>query len=527
MRLRLVLVLGMMTWLSGLQSGAAEWQWSTPDGEGRAYLWVPPTCARVRAVVVANHNMIEQGILEHPVMRRTLSDIGFAEVWIVPGMGVKFDFNAGDEQRFERIVKALADMSGYDEIASAPVVPLGHSANATWVWNFAAWNPGRTLAILSVHGDAPQTTLTGYGRANVDWGDRNINGVPGLMVMGEYEWWEDRLAPALQFRKRHPDAPLAFLCDAGQGHFNACDELVNFLAMFIRKAAATRLAADGALKPVEAYDGWLLERWRPDQSGGKLATPYAAYAGNVAEAFWCFDEEMAHAEQSYYATTCGKRPQLLTIDGKCGEPVTPHLELLADGLNFRLQTGFADVVPNEGHAKGWTKLPAGSPLGHGAGDIALHWIVGPAVQTAPDTFRIRFGRGEYTADRRNNEIWIYASHPGDEKYKSMVQQAQLHVPVFGGQDQHITFPGIPDQLVGTHALKLNATSDAGLPVQYYVREGPAEVEGDTLRFTPSPPRSRLPIEVTVVAWQPGRGTEPQIQRALPVERTFHIVQELW
>jgi hypothetical protein len=47
---------------------------------------------------------------------------------------------------------------------------------------------------------------------------------------------------------------------------------------------------------------------------------------------------------------------------------------------------------------------------------------------------------------------------------------------------------LPPQKADTKSLKLNATSDAGLPVFYYVREGSAAVEGDAaLKFTPIPP----------------------------------------
>jgi len=28
---------------------AAEWQWSVPLGNGRAFLWIPPKCRQVRA----------------------------------------------------------------------------------------------------------------------------------------------------------------------------------------------------------------------------------------------------------------------------------------------------------------------------------------------------------------------------------------------------------------------------------------------------------------------------------------------
>jgi hypothetical protein len=59
---------------------------------------------------------------------------------------------------------------------------------ASFPWNFAAWNPGRTLAVLSVHGAAPLTKYTGCGQPNPDWGNRPLDGVPSLMVMAEFEW---------------------------------------------------------------------------------------------------------------------------------------------------------------------------------------------------------------------------------------------------------------------------------------------------------------------------------------------------
>jgi hypothetical protein len=514
---------------------AAEWQWSVPNGQGRAYLWIPPQCRRVRAVVVSNHNMIEQGILEHPTMRRALSDLNFAEMWVVPGMNIKFDFNNGADKDFERIIGALADESGYDELRTAPVVPLGHSANATWPWNFAAWNPGRTLAILSVHGDAPQTNLTGYGGPNLDWGDRNIDGVPGLMVMGEYEWWEDRLTPALNYRTRHPNTPLAFLADAGHGHFDYSDALVTYLAMFIRKAAKARLPenAGAPLRPVDPQKGWFLDRWRKDAPPAAPSARYAKYRGDSKEAFWAFDKGMARATEAYYAVARGKKPQLLSVtDGQTpvekgmGEPVTPRLIPLADGLSFKLQTAWVDVVPpGNGKAKTWTGLSEGAVLGHptGGGPIQLSKIVGPAVQTGPDTFAVHPGRAESTPDRRNNDVWISAHHPGDQNYKSMVQQAMVRLPVNNtGTEQHITFPTPANQKADVKALQLNATSDAGLPVSYYVISGPAEVEGNVLRFTRIPPRAKFPIKVTVAAWQWGRSSEPAVKTAAPVEQTFLI-----
>ena len=72
----------------------------------------------------------------------------------------------------------------------------------------------------------------------------------------------------------------------------------------------------------------------------------------------------------------------------------------------------------------------------------------------------------------------------------------------------------------TETISLHATSDCGLPVYYYVKEGPAEIEGNKLVFTRIPPRSKFPLKVTVVAWQYGLAGE--VQTAEPVERSFFI-----
>ena len=133
-------------------------------------------------------------------------------------------------------MQQLAVESHHPELATAWIIPFGHSAQATFPWNFAAWNPDRTLCIISYHGDAPRTNLCGYGRANVEWGrTRNIDFIPGLMVMGEYEWWEARLNPARAFRIMYPDSRISFLRDAGRGHFDLCLATQQYLVRFIEK----------------------------------------------------------------------------------------------------------------------------------------------------------------------------------------------------------------------------------------------------------------------------------------------------
>jgi hypothetical protein len=530
---------------AGLSAQAdAVWQWSAPLGAGCAFLWIPPHCQRIRAVILGQDNMIEQGILEHDYFRQEMSGLGIAEIFVAPPFDTWQDATNNDRANAEldATLKSLAEDSGYGELKFAPIVPLGHSAMASYPWNFAAWNPRRTLAILSVHGDAPQTKLTGNGRPNLDWGGRNIDGIPGLMVMGEYEWWEDRLAPALKFRGEHPQTPLAMLAEPGNGHFNYCDDLVKFLAMFIRKAVEQRLPEDApldqpaALRAVDPANGWLVERWHLNQTRAVKPAPVAKFAGDPQEAFWAFDKEMALATQNYFADQPGKLPQLagfvqdekIVPQTETHQQVNLKFEPEADGVTFHLTAEFLNLVDGGGkNTAQWTGLPAGSPLGHasGGGPIIISRISGPVAKINADTFRVQFDRIYSTADRRNYDIWLLASQPGDKHFKRIVQQALMHLPHFtNGNEQHITFPEIPDQKPGAKRLKLQATSDSGRPVYYYVREGPAEIDGDVLELAPIPPRAKVPVKVTVIAWQLGTSGEPQFQTATPVEREFLITK---
>ena len=126
--------------------------------------------------------------------------------------------------------------------------------------------------------------------------------------------------------------------------------------------------------------------------------------------------------------------------------------------------------------------------------------------------------------RRSSDFWLLAMNKGDNKYKSIVQQVDLHFPLINkqGKEQQIDFPEISNQKVEVNSLQLEAKSSEGLPVEYYVKEGPAVIEVNKLVFTKIPPRARFPLKVTVVAWQYGTTVEPKMQSAKPVERSFYL-----
>ena len=56
----------------------------------------------------------------------------------------------------------------------------------------------------------------------------------------------------------------------------------------------------------------------------------------------------------------------------------------------------------------------------------------------------------------------------------------------------------------------------------YVAHGPATVEGNQLKVTEVPARATFPLEIKVVAYQFGRGVEPLVQTAKPVERVIMV-----
>jgi hypothetical protein len=209
--------------------------------------------------------------------------------------------------------------------------------------------------------------------------------------------------------------------------------------------------------------------------------------------------------------------------------ITPKFQPQADGVTFKLAGAFYDSVPSgSSRLPGWTRLPTNSLLGHASSSaISIDPICGPIRKISAETFAVDFKRETLlTTNTRDYELVFAATHPGDAAYKPAVQQAHMFIPARNtqGAEQLISFPEIPDQKIGTTTLKLNANSDANVPVHYFVREGPAEVDGDTVKLTPIPPRAKFPVKVIIIAWQYGRSTEPKLKSAAPVERTFYLMR---
>lgn len=508
---------------------AAEWQWSvklnsfiSPETNSvpEAFLWIPSDCDSVRGIVFGQHNMCEETIFENPIFRKHMQELGFALIWITPGINYQWDVKTGCQDVFDKMLLDLADKSGYIEIKNTPLIPIGHSAMATFPWNFAAWNSDRTLAIISYKGDAPRTNLTGYGGENIEWGrTRNIDGIPGLMIEGEYEWWEARVNPALAFRMMYPKSCISFLCDVGHGHFDVSDKVVEYISLFIKKAVQYRLPKGGfPLGKIDSKNGWVVQRWVAAKKRSKAAS-CAEYRGNKYDAFWYFDKEMAEATERYYMVYEGDEKQYICY--KQGGKLLPfskaaHVQYNLpfkpeeDGITFRLSATFTDSL----HLRELDN--------HSNNDIIIDRINGPVRKINDTTFQVQFYRMGFENQKRTGEITLVAHSKSNDRYKSAVQEISIKVPypLQEGKRQYILFGGLPDVTRSSKPIVLDAISDCNLPVHYYVKEGPVEINKNILTINKIPPRAKFPIKVTVVAWQYGlKGT---IQTAESVERSFYI-----
>lgn len=446
---------GMYQWsveLTGYVSGETG---KAPN----AYLWVPDGCESVKAVVFAQQNMTEEMVFRNTAFQKRMKKLSVALLWVAPAFTNTWDPASGCQKVFDEMLTAIAFQSGHEEIAHAPIIPFGHSAQATMPWNFAAWNADRTLCIVSFHGDAPRTNLCGYGTANVEWGrTRNIDGIPGLMIIGEYEWWDARVRPALAFRMMYPGSCVSLLCDTGSGHFDCSPETIDYIARFIEKSLQQRLTDGDSLRAgrprsqqesrprflrrLNSTEGWLVPCWSPDDGQPRAkAAPVLVYGGDTHEAFWYIDEEMAKlTEQRHASTSVTQKSQkgdqiassrqrqrqymgfetdgkYIPFDGRQqGGMAVTFVPDRKDSLTMHLRAVYTDsthVQPADGHAKAKPRFEI---------------ICGPARKTGDTTLRLYPYEAGMDNPRRSFTVWVVAIGEGDDTYKRAVQPMRIDIP---------------------------------------------------------------------------------------------------
>ena len=390
-----------------MQVTTCKWDCIVDIEDGcHCFLRLPRGQKTVKAVLYCHQNMTEEVLFRSAFFTQKMDSLGVAMSFVQRGSqnwdtSIKDENGKSCQERFEWLMQQFAKDAEHPELATAKIIPFGHSAQATFPWNFAAWNPERTLCIISYHGDAPRTNLCGYGRANVEWGrTRNIDSIPGLMIEGEYEWWEARVRPALAFRMMYPDSRISFLCDAGHGHFDLCKETQDYIARFIAKA----------LKDPRPQGGVYYSRWLED--GTESQDPH--------DQFWYQDEEMVSLTKSRYAETRGKQIQYVSarLNGEL-LPYNPKSHVKINVTSTADEITLEPVFVNADHTAQSDRHATARPR------IVL--LSGPAVQTGEYTFRYDpdyFGRDP---KRQWTGITLSIEADGDDTYKPVQQEMNIQI----------------------------------------------------------------------------------------------------
>ena len=517
--------------ITALPASGAVFQYTaavaTGRGERTAFLWIPPKAKRVRGLVLGGMTLMEREFAKDARVRDACADERLAIVFLQCGLG------GADVQK---VLADLAGVSGYRELSSAPLMFVGHSAGGPQAKALAVKTAARCFALVQYRGGGP-------GGA-----DPLPPGVPALMMVGQFdefggtmrredgrEAWEGSRDHLAAFRARNEANLASIVVEPGAGHFAWSDRNAAYLALFIRKAARARIPAAGsaeaarpvAPKRIDHRRGWLTEL--TIKTAGKCEpAPWEKYRGEKAEAAWHFDKEMAEATVAFHAGGFGKKDQFIKwsdpywVDAGARFFFT-KLRWTGDGQTFEVHPVYADVYPSQHKGRGPRWPEAGKPVGHSAAPIRIKPVSGPVAAVGPRTFRMRYDAlAPATASSR---VTFMAYSEGDGRYR-YTEQVGMMPRGFGGlkkgKRQTITFPPIGDLRAHTPPVKLKATSDAGLPVEYHVAHGPATIEDGKLKISEVPARAKFPIAVKVVAYQFGRGVEPLVRTATPVEQTIRI-----
>jgi len=542
--------------------GSAVWQWSVPAPtipERRVFLWIPPDCKHVRGLVVACQNMLEKPLLERSAFRDACAENDLGIVMIFPGHDVTHKEEPGpnhpersyldiflnpnfpegkeDPQKagddLQKVLNALADESGYPEIRYAPLMPIGHSSAAPFVWHLYKWNPSRIFAMMpfkaGTRDDGPLQDIPVFD-VNSEWFEYGSSPMHNVSFIAS-----DGGARVPRFRADHTNAMYGYYVDVGSGHCDASDDAIGIMRLFLKKAVAARIPGNApnnapvTLKPLKVESGWLIPAAALGKAEGK-PVPYVDFKGDPRTCFWYLDRELAAAVQNHIRQQLAKQPQQIGFV-QDGEPSTDARmfnfvpRFIDDAGTFQLEASFVDRID---HAKfdnvRTNYYPPETKLGHSATPILFRVNSGAVIQVGPNAFRICPHGGGLVPQGNPWEPTIIAYHPGDATFRPAEHPAHAIVNIVNkrGEPQTIDFAAIPNQKNGDKFVKLEAQASSGLPVEFFVVSGPATIDGNILRFEKIPKKAKFPIRVLVSAFQWGRASDPKIQSAGPITREFFI-----
>ena len=483
--------------------------------KGTVYLWVPEKCRKVRAVVIMCSNVPEHMLVGHPAIRQACADNDLALVWGVPTFWsfAKGTQNQEQADYLQQLLAGLAQVSGYDELATMPWLPMGES--------------GHLLLVTGLVDARPEHCIAGICMKNPQYPkDRTV---PMLWTLGTaQEWGQKKGDVRLTWKGRNGWGhearwPLGSLIEPGTGHFYCTDRMAEYFGKYIDAACKARLSDDGSptLKPVPLDKGYLA--WMPSPEDEHPAvTAWAQLPEKDRNRPWFFTEALARDAQEFSRVNWKAETQMLTADK--GEHCKVEQFTFQDSIpqvtvttasEFGFEGRMLETIPT-----GF--VGAGEKLATTPGQPEAVWICGPMAPLGGGKFKVALDRSWPGA-----ACYLVVKKNGTDTVRDSLQPVAVKLQENKeGKPQTIAFDKIPDVTAGTVSVPLSAKSDAGLPVEFFVVSGPAIVKDGKLVFTPIPPRAKFPVAVTVAAWQWGSPDEPKVKMAPIVRQTFQIVKSL-
>ena len=491
-----------------------------------ANLWIPDDCVKVRGLLILCANVPEEKLASYPAVREVCAKNDLGIVWCsssfmnwskqLPGKNKMSAEHATTVGFLQELLNGLAKTSGYTEVATVPWLPIGES--------------GHLLMVDALVTFSPQRCIAGMWLKNNHLGPK-IRQVPAFVAYGSAQEWgqtkgdirtnwcniDGAYAGVLSQIKAVPGWPLTYMIDGHSGHFDCSDRLANDVAHYIDRVAQARLSEDGSpkLKPVNMASGFVADLPVPGHEGQPIKP-----AGTNDGLPWFFDEASAKEAQSYAAINWKAESQLPDVLDIAGQPLkfdfngipdVTNVAMEPDGITFSLRPVLLDQIPAEFAC-------AGEKLAQTPGEPEIEWLCGPLAPLGNNRFQI-------CLDRAGSTGYLGVRKGGTDSVRGTFQPLHVNISALRNQEgkaQTITFDPISDVKAGTESVPLVAKSDAGLPVSFLVRTGPVIVQDGKLVFTPLPPRTKYPVDVTVEAWQWGRSAEPKIKGATSVKQTFKI-----
>jgi len=491
--------------------------------QATAFLWLPPQAEQVRGVIVMGQTLMERQFAQDPAIREAAKAQQLAILYFTPGLG------AAD---LPELLNHLATTTGYAELATAPLMFVGHSAGGPAAQRLAAEHADRCFGLVQYRGGAPG-------------GQRPLPPqIPALMMMGQFdefgglmrdaegnEQWERGAQAMTDYRKADPAHLGAIAVEPGAGHFAWSDRNAKYLALWITKAAEAQLPkqpaeAPGVITRIDPATGYLSDmRLKGPQHP---AAPYADYTGPKDEAAWHFDKEMAEATAAYHDGLTGRKDQFITWADRYWVDAGARyffmdIKWVGDGQTFEVHPKYAEAYPSQHNGQGPHWHRSGQPAQNSGAPIKVKKVAGPVEPVGDNRFRWKHNNLTPAGGRERVTFMAYSA--GDDEFRYTEQVGMLPRGFKGltkGADQTLTFPPIDDVTTSTGPIELNAVSSAGLPVSYYVAYGPAQIIDGKLVLKDVPTRAVFPIPVKVVAYQFGSGVDPQVKTAQPAEQTFAI-----